>query len=60
MITKTFVHAITGTRLRTGYVAVSAQPSGMGFWRQSPPAGVGDAKFDDNSTGVSEVEHRHR
>ena len=60
MITMTLVDAIAGTRLRTGYVAVSAQPSGMGVWRQSPPVGLVDVKFVNNSTGVSEVECRRR
>jgi hypothetical protein len=59
MIKMTTVVATTGTRLRTGYVAPSAQPSGKHTWRQSPPVGLGDFVIN-NSTGVSEVEHRHR
>lgn len=60
MITMYLVDAIAGTRLRTRYAVGSAQPSGMGFWRQSPPVGVGVSKVKNNSTRVSEVEHRHR
>jgi hypothetical protein len=59
MITSTTVDATTGTRLRTGYVVPSARPSGKQFWRQSPPVFLGDFMIN-NSTGVSEVEYRHR
>jgi hypothetical protein len=60
MITTTFVDAFTGTRLRGGYVAPSAQPSGKHFWRQSPPVVLDGSMIENNSTGVSEVECRHR
>jgi hypothetical protein len=60
MITTTFVDATTGTRLRSGYVVPSAQPCGKHFWRQSPPVGLGGFMIENNSTGVSEVECRHR
>ena len=60
MITTTFVDATTGTRLRSGYVVPSAQPCGKHFWRQSPPAFLGGFMIENNSTGVSEVECRHR
>jgi hypothetical protein len=60
MITTTFVDAFTGTRLRGGYVAPSAQPSGKHFWRQSPPVVLDGPMIENNSTGVSEVECRHR
>ena len=59
MITTTFVDAFTGTRLRGGYVAPSAQPSGKHFWRQSPPVVLDGFMIENNSTGVSEVECRH-
>ena len=51
MITTTFVDAFTGTRLRGGYVAPSAQPSGKHFWRQSPPVVLG---------GLHDREQQHR
>jgi hypothetical protein len=60
MITTTFVDAFTGTRLRGGYVVPSAQPSGKHFWRQSPPVFLDGSMIENNSTGVSEVECRHR
>jgi hypothetical protein len=54
MITMTTVAVVPGTRLRTGYVAPSAQPGGERTWQKL---------FDfviNNSTGVSEVECRRR
>jgi len=60
MNTTTLVDVTTGTRLRAGYVASPAQSSGKHLWRQSPPVGLGGFMIKNNSTGVSEVEHRHR
>ncbi|HWM59329.1 MAG TPA: hypothetical protein VNO83_15975 [Pseudonocardia sp.] len=58
MITTTFVD-VHGTRLRTGYVAPSARPSGKGTWQPTPPALLCGFMIN-NSTGVSGVECRRR
>ncbi len=60
MITTTLIDVTTGTRLRSGYVAPSAQPSGKNFWRQSPPVGLGGFMIKNNSTGVSAGARRRR
>jgi hypothetical protein len=60
MTTSTFIGVFDGTRLRVGYVAVPpAKSSGKHTWRQSPRADLGGLMIN-NSTGVSEVECRHR
>jgi hypothetical protein len=60
MTTLIFIDAFNGTRLRVGYLAVpSTGLSVKRAWRQSPPAQLGDFMIN-NSTGVSEVECRHR
>jgi len=60
MITKTSVD-VHGTRLRTGYVAPSARPSGKGTWQPTQPAFFFLGGFMiNNSTGVSGVECRRR
>jgi hypothetical protein len=60
MITKTSVD-VHGTRLRTGYVAPSARPSGKCTWQPISPAFSFLGGFMiNNSTGVSEVECRRR
>jgi hypothetical protein len=61
MTTSTIIAAISGTRLRVGYLATSVEPGGKHAWPQSQSQFLGLADFCmNNSTGVSDVECRHR
>lgn len=60
MTTMTIVDVIAGTRLPSGYAVPSARPRGDQFWRQIPHVSLVGFVVKNNSTGVSEVEYRHR